>query len=422
MPTRTKALGGKVDLGPFFASLVLSLIGVLLIYSSGKLEFSEAYQNLYKKQILWLIIALIVSYPVMKVSIKSLSGLSYFLYTASVMLLVIVLALPGSGPHRWIRLGSIQIQPSEIAKLLTILALARYLGRKRQRLERLTDFLLPLIIAGVPAFLILIEPDLGTAFVFIPILFAMLFWSGARPLYLLFLASPLLSLTFSSLSLIAHSHAIIYTILFALFFILLVIIILLRKPYFFDALIIIAMNIAVGLLYKPFWNHLEAYQKKRLLAFLGLDSDPLGIDWQRIQSQVAIGSGGFWGKGFLEGTQKKLAFLPEQHTDFIFSIVGEEMGFIGVFIILLLYYFLLSRSLYIARTAPTPFSSSVSMGIAALIFTHVFVNITMVTGYLPVIGLPVPFLSYGGSSLVMFFVAIWLLERMSLEKTHIWLR
>ena len=151
-----------------------------------------------------------------------------------------------------------------------------------------------------------------------------------------------------------------------------------------------------------------------------MESDPLGIDWQKIQSQVAIGSGGFWGRGFLKGTQKKLAFLPEQHTDFIFSIVGEEMGFLGVVIILLLYYFLLTRALAIARSAPTPFSSAVSMGIAALIFVHVFVNVTMVTGYLPVIGLPLPFLSYGGSSLVTFFIAIALLERMSSEKTMVW--
>jgi rod shape determining protein RodA len=409
---RTKrALSGRADLGPVVTSVVLSLIGVLLIYSSGKLEFSSAYQNLYKKQLLWIVIALIVSYPVMKVSIKSLAGLSYPLYAASLALLILVLALPASGPHRWIRLGSIQIQPSEVAKLFTILALAKYLGGKKHRLERLADFIVPLLIVGIPAFLILIEPDLGTASVFIPLLFAMLYWSGARPLYLLFLLSPLISLIASS-----------STILFTIFLLILIAVIQIRKPFFFDAVIVIAMNIAVGLLYKPFWNRLEIYQKKRLLAFLGLESDPLGIDWQKIQSQVAIGSGGFWGKGFLEGTQKKLAFLPEQHTDFIFSIVGEETGFVGVIIILLLYFFLLFRALHIARSAPTPFSSIVSFGILSLLFVHVFVNITMVTGYLPVIGLPLPFLSYGGSSLVMFFIAIALLVRMSFEKSRVWLR
>jgi len=409
MLKKKRSISGGADYAPYITSLVLSLIGVLLIYSSGQLEFSTAYIKLYQKQIIWLAMAVIISYLVMKVNIKTLGTLSFPLYAITLVLLGIVLLLPADGPHRWIRLAWFQIQPSEIAKIFTILALAAYLGGGRHKLERLTGFVVPLLIVGTPAFLILIEPDLGTALVFVPILFAMLYWAGARPLYLLFLLSPLLSL--------AASYR---TILFTVFIIMLVVIIKVRKPFLFDAILVVAMNITVGLLYKPFWASLEMYQKKRILSFLGMESDPLGIDWQKIQSQVAIGSGGFWGRGFLKGTQKKLAFLPEQHTDFIFSIAGEEMGFVGVVIILLLYYFLLTRALAIARSAPTPFSSAVSIGIAALIFVHVFVNVTMVTGYLPVIGLPLPFLSYGGSSLVTFFIAIALLERMSSEKTMVW--
>ncbi len=411
MPARTQSISSKAELGPLFTSLVLTLIGILLIYSSGRLEFSSAYIHLYRKQLVWFLVALAVSYPFMRVDMKVLGRVSYLLYAVSIITLLVVLALPGSGPHRWIRLGSFQFQPSELAKLFTVLALARYLSARKRRLERLTDFAIPILIAGVPTALILVEPDLGTAAVFIPVLFAMLFWAGARPLYLLLLASPMISFAASS-----------STLVFTLFLVFLVTVIHRRKPFFFDAAVVVGTNLGVGLLYKTFWNSLELYQKKRLLAFLGLESDPLGIDWQKIQSQVAIGSGGFWGKGLLEGTQKKLAFLPEQHTDFIFSIAGEETGFLGVIIILLLYYFLLVRGLQIARHAPTAYSSLVAMGIVTLIFIHVFVNITMVTGFLPVIGLPLPFLSYGGSSLVMFFITIALLERVSFERMYQWMR
>lgn len=389
--------------------LVLATIGVLLIYSSGQLEFSSAYENLYRKQILWIVLASLACIAFFKIPLRTLGGISYPFYAFSIALLLLVLVLPSQGAHRWIRLGFFQIQPSELAKLAAILALARYLGMKRPRLERITDFIVPVLIAGTPAVLILIEPDLGTASVFAAVLFAMLFWAGARPLSLLFLVSPLLSLAAST-----------STVVFGLFLTLLLALIHLRKPFFSDSLFIVATNLAVGLFNKSVWNSLEVYQKKRILAFLGLQSDPLGIDWQKIQSQVAIGSGGFWGKGYLDGTQKKLAFLPEQHTDFIFSIAGEEMGFIGAVIILILFYFLLSRALQISRNAPNPHASLVAIGITSLLFIHVFVNITMVSGLLPVIGLPLPFLSYGGSSLLMFSCSIALLERVSLEKSRMW--
>jgi rod shape determining protein RodA len=390
-------------------SLVLSLIGVVLIYSSGHLEFSTAYENLYQRQLLWIVIACLLSYVFFKAPIRSVAGISYPFYAFSIGLLLLVLALPSEGAHRWIRLGFFQIQPSEVAKLATILALARYLGMNRRRLERLTDFIVPVLIAGIPSFLVLIEPDLGTASVFAPVLFAMLFWAGARPLALLFLVSPFLSFAASSSA-----------FMFALFLVFLIVLIQLRKPFFSDSLAVIATNLAVGLFNQSVWNSLHEYQKKRLLAFLGLESDPLGIDWQKIQSQVAIGSGGFWGKGFLEGTQKKLAFLPEQHTDFIFSIAGEEMGFVGALIILILFYFLISKALHTARNATNNHSGLLAMGITALLFVHVFVNITMVSGFLPVIGLPLPFLSYGGSSLIMFSLSITLLERVSFEKSRMW--
>jgi|GEM_PF-3485749 len=263
MPLKSRTLSSTADFGPLLTCLVLSSIGVLLIYSSGKLEFSSIYGGLFKKQILWILVASVVLYFTMKVSTKILHSTSYLFYTISVILLVVVLALPASGPHRWIQLAGYQLQPSEVAKLFTILALARYLGGKRRHLERLADFIIPILIMGTPAILILIEPDLGTASVFIPVMFAMLYWAGARPLYLLFILSPLFSLVASS-----------NTIFFTIFLIILVVVIQIRKPFFFDAVIVIATNITVGLLYKPLWNRLELYQKKRLLAFLGLESDP----------------------------------------------------------------------------------------------------------------------------------------------------
>jgi rod shape determining protein RodA len=390
--------------------LALAIIGVLLIYSSGRLEYSaSSVAGLYRKQILWIVITCLVCCVFFRVPLRHVAGISYPLYAFSIGLLLLVLALPSEGPHRWIRIGSVQVQPSELAKIATILALARYLGMKKRRLDRLTDFIVPILIAAFPAVLILVEPDLGTAAVFGPVLFAMLFWAGARPLALLFLISPLLSFAASS-----------STILFALFLVFLLVTIHMRKPFFSDSLAVVAMNLVVGLFNQSVWNGLKEYQKKRLLAFFGLESDPLGIDWQKIQSQVAIGSGGFWGKGYLEGTQKKLAFLPEQHTDFIFSIAGEETGFVGACIILLLFYFLLSKALDISRNAPQNHAGLIAMGVTSLLFTHVFVNITMVAGFLPVIGVPLPLLSYGGSSLLMFSLGITLLERVNLEKARMW--
>jgi rod shape determining protein RodA len=247
---------------------------------------------------------------------------------------------------------------------------------------------------------VLKQPDLGSAIVFIGILFLMLFWAGVKPSLLFMLASPGLSL------LLAFN-----TWTWGVWMILLAVLLVIWRPYVAEGILLYIANSIMGALAMPLWQRLAPYQQNRLLTFLNPEIDPRAAGYHAIQSRVAIGSGGWLGNGFTQGPQKRLAFLPAQHTDFIFSVVGEELGFLGVLVALGLFLALFLVMLRIARRATEPFASLVVFGILALFFTHVFENVGMTVNLMPITGIPLPFFSYGGSFFVICCVAIGLVLR-----------
>ena len=295
-------------------------------------------------------------------------------------------------------------QPAELAKLATILMLARWLATLREAPATIRDLIIPGIIAGLPCLLVLKQPDLGSAIVFIAILFFMLFWAGTKPSLLVLLASPVIGLG------LAFS-----TVAWGVWIAVLAALLLWWRPYLWEGVAIMGLNVLGGVLALPFWNRLAPYQQNRLLAFLNPDVDPRAAGWHVIQSKVAVGSGGLLGKGFTEGTQKRLAFLPAQHTDFIFSVVGEELGFVGVLVALCLFAWLLFGLLRVARRATDPFSSLCVFGIAGLFFTHIVENVGMTINLMPITGIPLPFFSYGGSFLLACSIGVGIALRIAWE-------
>jgi rod shape determining protein RodA len=281
-----------------------------------------------------------------------------------------------------------------------ILMLARYLSGLREPPRSLRELFAPCVIAGVPFLLVLKQPDLGSAIVFIGILFLMLFWAGVKPSLLFLLASPGLSL------LLAFN-----TWTWGVWMILLALMLLAWRPYVAEGILVYVVNSVMGALAIPLWKRLAPYQQNRLLTFLNPEIDPRAAGYHAIQSRVAIGSGGWFGNGFTQGPQKRLAFLPAQHTDFIFSVVGEELGFVGVLAALILFLMLFLILLRIARRATDPFASLVVFGILALLFTHVFENVGMTVNLMPITGIPLPFFSYGGSFFLMCCISIGIVLR-----------
>lgn len=387
------------------AAFLLSLIGVAMIWSAGQLDVPSAVTDIWQRQLLWLGIAALVFLVVSRVSLRWVESLSFAVYLVSIALLILVL-LVGSGPgtNSWLRLGSFSLQPAEVAKLGTLLMLARILGARGEPETRLARLWRPLLVTVVPFGLVLLQPDLGSAITFGVILVGALFWARI-PLFTIFmLVSPGVSL------LLGFSPTV-----WGVWFVLVVVLLYLRRPYLLEGVVVALANLAAGAVATPMWHQLAPYQQNRMLVFLDPGRDPRGAGWHLIQSQVAIGSGGFLGQGFGDGPQKRLSFLPEQHTDFIFSVVGEEMGFVGVFVLLCLYAWLLRRLIGTAAQASDDFGGIAVFCVFAVWFTHLLINVGMTVGLMPVTGLPLPFLSYGGSFLVMTFVGVALASRVATE-------
>ena len=382
-----------LDLALVTSICLTTLLGITMIYSATfDWDLGTAGQ-VYKKQIIWFFLAIFALALTLSIPLKFYYALTYILYGISMVMLVLVLEF---GDRRWFNLGPIHIQPSELAKIATVLAMARYLSSGSLNLDRVRTFIPPLLIVLLPTLLVFKQPDLGTALVFGSVLLPMFFWAGVKPVHLFFMISP-------GLTLVSAFHP--WT-LYPMVILLVGLLFYNRLKIFTTAtLLLINLTVAVGAPY--LWdNKLHDYQKRRILTFLNPDMDKLDAGYQVIQSKVAIGSGGLKGKGFLQGTQTKLAFLPEQHTDFIFSVVGEEFGFFGAVTVLALFLFIIWRAIQIASQVKSRFSSLVAIGLASILFFHVFVNIGMTIGVMPVTGLPLPFLSYGGSTMIMSFVLI----------------
>jgi len=381
---------------------LLLLFGLAVLYSAGQTDVpSFAAAGAWRRQIVWIMGGAVVAYGAFRVSPRLLEWAALPVYVIGLLLLGLTLVIGGgagtaASSKSWLYIGGHAIgQPAEFAKLATLLMLARHLSSRRESPETLRDLVPACLIAGVPALLVLAQPDLGSALVFVGILFAMLFWAGVSPVLIVILASPVASLLLAfNVWTWAGWMAVISILWWA------------GRLYFWEGVAVFMANFAMGAIALPVWRRLAPYQQNRLLTFLNPEVDPQKAGYHAIQSKVAIGSGGWFGNGYLEGPQKRLAFLPEQHTDFIFAVVGEELGFVGVVSALILFLALMLVLVRIARRATDPFTSLVVFGVLGLLFTHVFENVGMTVNVMPITGIPLPFFSYGGSFLLATAIGV----------------
>ena len=387
---------------------LLLLFGILILYSAGQTDVPTAATGAWKRQLVWCAAGLVVLFVASRTSPRLLEWGAPALYVVSLTLLALTLVIgtgtgTAAGTKSWIAIGGQRIgQPSELAKLALILMLARYLSGRRNAPQTLRELIPPGLLAGVPFLLVMAQPDLGSAIVFVGIFFAMLFWAGTPGRLLFLTASPVISL------LLAFN-----TTIWGAWMVGLLVLLLVWRPYAIEAVTVYVVNSAMGAVAIPLWKRLAPYQQNRLLTFLNPEVDPQNAGYQAIQSKNAIGSGGWLGHGFTDGPQKRLAFLPEQYTDFIFSVVGEELGFLGVAIALGLFLALFFILIRVARRATDPFGSLVAFGVLGLLFTHVFENVGMTVNVMPITGIPLPFFSYGGSFLLSCCLAVGLAVRVA---------
>lgn len=391
-------------------ALLLSVYGILMVYSAGQTDAQTAVSRLWRYQTVWLCLGIVGAYLISRASVRLLEWVSWPAYLMTLALLVL-LRFFGSGAGTaasstaWLTIGGHRIgQPSELAKITLVLMLARTLALRREAPKTLIDLWEPALVVAVPWIFVLIQPDLGSSIVFIGIFFAMLYWFGVPWQLLLLLASPGISL------ILAFSKG-----MWTAWFLVLIVLIWSYKPYLWEGVFTVCANVTMGIFAPLFWDHLKPYQQQRLLTFLDPSRDPRVSGYHVIQSTVAIGSGGWFGKGFTMGTQKRLAFLPEQHTDFIFAVVGEELGFLGVTLALSLFLILFLRCVRISSRANDTFSSLVAFGLAASWGVHVAENVGMTLNLMPIAGIPLPFFSYGGSFMLASWLAIGILVRISGE-------
>lgn len=372
------------------AIFILVAIGLMAIYSATTAINTPAIlKDNFAKQVIWFTIGVMLASVMVIAPMKFFYKYAYWFYGIGVALLVLVLFIgAGKGSNRWLVIGPLRLQPSEIAKIGTILALSRFAAGEGIDLRRLRDVGLMFAIVLVPALLIIKQPDLGTAIVFFSLAIPMLFWAGLSPFIIFVLLTPLMAM-------LASFHA--YSFFLVIALILGVLVWLRTRLWIIMA--VFAVNVAVGVVTPKVWEGMHDYQRNRILTFVGVSEDPKGTGYQVNQAKVAIGAGGFWGKGWQRGTQTQLRFLPEQHTDFIFTVIGEEFGFFGVSFVMMVFLTLLLRALIIAASAKSKFSSLVVIGCVTSISVHVIVNMGMCVGVIPVVGIPLPFLSYGGSAL-----------------------
>lgn len=365
----------KLDLPLILIVLLLVGFGCVVVYSATH-TFSDGGDPLYylKRQVQWAIFGAIIMIVVISLDYRVYRKWSRVLYAGSVVVLGTVVALAPAvmGAERWIVLGPLRLQPSEFVKISIILTLAKHLEEKTD-LSRPRDLLSPLLHVFLPMVLILLQPDFGTALVFAAIVLGMLFFAGAKPKHLI------------ALTLVG----------------------------------ILAVTAAAYLSTQGLVPLLKEYQVKRLTVFLDPYADRMGDGWNVIQSMIAIGSGGFFGKGLFGGSQTQLNFLPARHTDFIFSVVGEEFGFLGAALLLTLFALLLWRLLRATVVAKDRFGSLIAAGVTSMFLFHVLINIGMTLGIMPITGITLPFISQGGSSLLSNLIAIGLILNIVMRRRKI---
>lgn len=343
---------------------LLLVLGWFVVYSSSFQERLQTGVDYAAKQLVWIGICFIAFLLVLLVDYRFWLKISFIIYGIIICLLLLVVFLGASryGARRWLNLGGINLQPSELAKVAIILALVRYLVIDVDNRYRLRYFLLSGLLVLPPLLLIFRQPDLGTAIIFVPTVIILLFIAGVRWKYLL-------------------------------------------------------TTIFLGLLTAPAgWFILKDYQKKRLLTFLNPEQDPLGSGYSIIQSKIAVGSGGLLGKGWLGGTQSQLDFIPQRHTDFVFSVIGEEWGFVGAALVLILFFIIIARGFDIAQKAQDLSGRLLAVGLVTIFSVQIAVNIGMTIGLMPVTGLPLPFISYGGTSLLVTMATLGFLQNIYMRR------
>jgi rod shape determining protein RodA len=332
------------------------IIGILNLYSATHAHTSISMQNLFKSQLMWFALANVVAFVISLISPKTLFRYSYWVFLGNIFLLILVLLMgkKGMGAQRWLVLGGFRLQPSELMKIALALALARYFAKNDPEKElNLRSLITPFLISTIPAALIILQPDLGTGLLLILIFLVVSFYKR---------------LQWKTIGIIA----------------------------------------IIGLISSTFMYNfgLKEYQRKRIITFLNPQADAKGSGYNAIQSQIAIGSGRLFGKGFKKSSQASLNYLPENHTDFVFSIFNEEHGFFGSVVLVALYVILLMRFIWLSTSVLRFYDSVLSIGIMSIFFWHIFINMCMVMGLMPIVGLPLPFMSYGGSSMLTFGVCI----------------
>ncbi|MEX0856429.1 MAG: rod shape-determining protein RodA [Gemmatimonadota bacterium] len=395
-------------------ALLLSAFGIAMIYSAGVLNVpSQVTQGAWLRQFVWLIVSLSAFTVLTRINPGWIEWAAMPAFLLAVVLIAATFAIgtgegTAEGTSQWIRIGAFGFQPAEFAKIAAILGLARVLAASPQSPRNLRDLLAPAALIALPLGLVVLQGDLGTALAFVGILFAGLFWAGTPALHLFLLASPGVALLLSFDTRIWSA----YIVGLAIF-----VYVSRYRLYLAESFAVVLANIVAGTIALPLWNSLSGYQQNRLLVFLDPNLDPRGAGWNLIQSKVAIGSGGLFGKGFTEGTQKRLDFLPEQHTDFIFSVIGEELGFIGSLVAIAAFFFLLARLAQLAERTADPFSGLVLFGIFGAWAVHIFVNVGMTIGLVPITGIPLPFVSYGGTFLLTCWTMAALAVRLGEEET-----
>ncbi len=386
------------DLQIGVSTLLLALIGLVSIYSA---TFDARASEIFFKQLTWILTGTAVMLVIASLPFRFLQSLSYPTYLLSILMLVIVLLLGKtvSGSTSWFNLGSFRIQPSEFAKITTVLALASYLSRSDVSLRSRRGLIMTAGIVLIPVALIMLQPDFGTAVIYGGMSFAMLYWGGASRFTLIAVVAPFAAVLAALLGTTA------FLIVIAVFGVLIYV----TREHLLVAAVVFSLMVLIGISVQFIYDGLRPYQQKRIDTFLDPGADPLGAGYNILQSKVAIGSGGLLGKGYLHGSQTQLNFIPEQWTDFIFCVPGEEFGFLGAATVLFLFTVLLARGITLSAMVKSRYSSHVAIGLTAILATHVFVNIGMALGLFPVIGVPLPFLSYGGSAFLTSTIIVGIL-------------
>ena len=416
---KNKSVFANIDWSLVFIYLLMLLFGWLNIYSAN---YDEGTFDLFTmqaepgKQLFWIGTSCIWLFFILLLDGKFYTTFSYFIYALMIFLLIGVLIVGKEigGARSWYDLGNFSLQPSEFAKVGVLLALSKYLSQLNLTLDKLDTQIKALAIIGLPILLILLQPDAGSAIVFAS-LFLVLFREGIHVVYLAILGLAI-SLFVVTLK-FEVNIAMIVTILFAGLFAY-----LLKKgknsikPALFSLILGLGFVQSVGYLYNDL---LRPHHRNRIDLILGKIDDIHGAGYNLNQSKIAIGSGGLFGKGFLDGTQTKFNFVPEQSTDFIFCTIGEEWGFVGSLITIGLFMALLFRLIILAERQRSAFSRVYGYGVATILFTHFFINIAMTIGVMPVIGIPLPFFSYGGSSLWSFSILLFIFIKLDAYRMDI---